>query len=73
MDELEKSHEETKIFCRLTPTLIQPAMSAVKITYDIRNLLLCGPSKVYAIVLEFGPGEWSDHADWHPGLPCRGS
>src|SRR5882762_1455982 len=45
MDQLEKSHEETKIFCRLTPTLIQPAISAVKITYHIRNLLLCGPSK----------------------------
>src|ERR1700731_4840887 len=28
MDELEKSHEETMIFYRLTPTLIQPAMSA---------------------------------------------
>src|SRR3984885_4443145 len=45
MDKLEKSHEETKVFCRLTPILLQPAMSAVKITDHIRNLLLCGPSK----------------------------
>jgi hypothetical protein len=34
------------------------------------KLIVVWSIQVYAIVLEFGPGESSDRADWHPSLPC---
>jgi hypothetical protein len=56
MDKLEKSHEETKIFCPLTPTLIQPACP--RQDYSPHPKLIVVPSiQFYVIVLEFGLGE----------------
>ena len=44
-----------------------------KITYHIPKLIVLWSIQVYAIVLEFGPGESSDRADWYSSLLCRGS
>ena len=56
-----------------SPASRNESLSALQDYLPHPTLIVLWSIQVYVIVLEFGPGESSDRADWHPSLPCRGS
>ena len=74
MDELGKKSRRNEDFFLLADACLNSTRHVRGQDYlPYPKLIVVWAIQVYAIVLEFGPSESSDRADWHPSLPCRGS